>query len=124
MYRLDVQYSNNQVEYEALIISLKLLKSLDVTIVQIMGDSQLVINRLLGEYKCNSLILEEYLEEAKGSLEHFDNVIISHIPKTFNEEANDLAQHASGCKHSILDVNTIEKGSVLTISHQSRTSTD
>ena len=39
MYRLNVQYSNNQVEYEALIIGLKLLKSLDMTNVQIMGDS-------------------------------------------------------------------------------------
>ena len=44
MYRLDVQCSNNQVEYEALIISLKLLKSLDMTTVQIMGDSKLVVN--------------------------------------------------------------------------------
>ena len=30
MYRLDVQCSNNQAKYEAFIISLKLLKSLDV----------------------------------------------------------------------------------------------
>ena len=56
-----------------------------------MGDSQLVVNQLLGEYKCNSPILEEYLEEAKGLLEDFANVIISHIPRTSNKVANDLA---------------------------------
>ena len=61
MYRLDVQCSNNQAEYEALIIGLKLLKSLDVKTVQIMRDSQLVINQLLVEYKCNSSILEGYI---------------------------------------------------------------
>ena len=58
---------------------------------QIMGDSQLVINQLLGEYKCNSPALEGYLEEARSLLEHFANVIISHIPGTFNETTNDLA---------------------------------
>ena len=37
MYRLDVQCSNNQAEYEALIIGLKLLKSLGAKAVQIIG---------------------------------------------------------------------------------------
>ena len=39
IYQLDVQCSNNQAEYEALIISLKLLKSLYVKTMQIIGDS-------------------------------------------------------------------------------------
>ena len=93
MYRLDVQCSDNQAGYEALIISLKLLRSLDVKTVQIMGYSQLLINQLLGEYKYNNPTLEEYIEEAKELLEHFVDVIISHILRTFNEVANDLAQH-------------------------------
>ena len=82
-----------------------------------MRDSQLVINQLSGEYKCNSLILEEYLEEAKSLLEHFADVIISHIPRTSNEAANDLAHHAFGYKLMIPDVNTIENGNMATISH-------
>ena len=40
-----MQLSNKQAKYEAFIVGLNLLKSLDV---QIMGDSQLVINQLLG----------------------------------------------------------------------------
>ena len=59
-----------------------------------MGNSQLVINQLFGEYKCNNLILEEYLEEAGALLEHFANVIITHAPRFSNEATNDLAQHA------------------------------
>ena len=84
---------------------------------QNMGDSQLVINQLLGEYKCNSPVLEEYLEEAKGLLEHFADIIISHIPRTSNEAANNLAQHASRYRLTILGVNTIENGNEKTISH-------
>ena len=49
-----------------------------------MEDLQLVINQLL---------LDEYLEEAKSLLEHFVDVIISHISKTFIEAANDKISH-------------------------------
>ena len=70
-----------------------------------MGDSQLVINQLLGEYRCNSPILEGYLEEAQTLLEYFVDIIISHVPRTLNEIANDLAQHAFGYKFMIPDIN-------------------
>ena len=109
MYRLDVECSNNQAEYEALIIGLKMLKSLDAKVIQIMGDSQLVINQLLGEYRCNSPILEEYLGKAKTLLEHFADVSISHIPRASNEVANGLAQQASGYRLMLPEVNTIEE---------------
>ena len=99
-----------------------MLKSLDVKAVQIMGDSQLVINQLLGEYRCNSLTLEGYLEEAQALLEYFTNVIISHIPRTSKEIANDLAQHVSGYKFMIPNVNTIKDGNALVINHQFRVS--
>ena len=83
-----------------------------------MRDSQLLMSQLLGEYKCNSPILEEYLEEAKELLQHFANVIITHILKSFNETTNDLAQHASGYKLMAPDINSLEQanGVVATIS--------
>ena len=83
-----------------------------------MGDSQLVINQLLGEYKCNNPILEEYLEEAKGLLEHFTDVIKSQILKASNEVANDLAQQVFGYKLMVPDINSIKNGIVAIINHQ------
>ena len=73
-----------------------------------MGDSQLGVNQLLGEYKCNSQILEEYLREAKGLLQQFVDVIIVHIPRTCNEIANSLAHHASGYKLMTSKINKLE----------------
>ena len=78
----------------------------------------MVISHLLREYKCNSPILEEYLEEAKSLLEHFANVIISHVPKTSNEVANDLAQQAFGYKLIRPDISNVEEGLVASIHHQ------
>ena len=58
---------------------------------QIIRDSQLVVSQLLGEFRCNRAMLEEYLEKAKSLLEHFANVMISYVPKTFHEVVNNLA---------------------------------
>ena len=40
--------SNNQAEYEALIVGLEILIGLQVHAVDIFGDSQLVVNQVIG----------------------------------------------------------------------------
>jgi hypothetical protein len=56
----------------------------------------LVINQLLGVYECYNEILLDYFEESRQLLDEFVSVILEHIPKAQNEEANRLAQFASG----------------------------
>ena len=54
-FKLDsIQCTNNQVQYEASIVGLKTLLSLNASSVEIFRDSQLVINHLNGEYKINA----------------------------------------------------------------------
>ena len=45
--RLEYFYTNNQVEYEALLLGLQILSSMDVKHVEALGDSLLVV---LGNY--------------------------------------------------------------------------
>lgn len=45
-FQLDLKCTNNQAEYEALIIDLGILKEMKATRVLVYGDSQLVINQL------------------------------------------------------------------------------
>ncbi|GKV39170.1 hypothetical protein SLEP1_g46978 [Rubroshorea leprosula] len=45
-FQLDFDYTNNQVEYEALIIGLEMLVELKVSMVEVIGDSQLVLKQL------------------------------------------------------------------------------
>lgn len=47
-------YTNNQAEYEALIVGLELMIDMGVKNVIIRGDSQLVIHQLIGDFKCQS----------------------------------------------------------------------
>ena len=44
--------TNNQVEYEAILKGLQLIQEVKAESIEIFGDSQLVINQLIGMYEC------------------------------------------------------------------------
>jgi hypothetical protein len=75
---------------------IKLLREVNAEVVEIFGYSQLVINQLAGEYECKDDILRVYHEEWLQLLREFKIVKLEHIPKIHNNEANRLAQGASG----------------------------
>jgi len=56
--------TNNQAEYQALIKGLELLKEVHADVVEIFGDSMLVINQLAGSYECRSEVLITYYEKS------------------------------------------------------------
>jgi ribonuclease HI len=92
--------TNNQDEYEALLRGLQYLKEAKAISVESYGDSELVIKQLNGQYECRNDILRNYYEECKEILKSFQLVILQHIPREHNEEANRLAQSASGCREN------------------------
>ncbi|OMO87770.1 hypothetical protein COLO4_20580 [Corchorus olitorius] len=95
-FHLDFDCTNNQAEYEALIIGLELLREMKVSTIHIKGDSLLVINQLTREFNCTSPSLLSYYAVAVQLLEKFDDVRIEHVPRHRNESANVAAQLASG----------------------------
>ncbi|XP_045809861.1 uncharacterized protein LOC123904219 [Trifolium pratense] len=99
-YRINGICSNNEAEYEALIAGLEILLSLGARDVKIKGDSELVLKQLTKEYKCIKEHLIRYFVIANALLKRFDSIDIEHVPRIENQEANDLAQIASGYKVS------------------------
>ncbi|XP_061993943.1 uncharacterized protein LOC133711878 [Rosa rugosa] len=95
-FQLEFQCTNNQAEYEALIIGLEVLLEIGIRDVQILGDSLLVINQLCNEFRCNSFTLVPYWNRTLELLDQFDNVHLEHIPRERNFAANELAQLATG----------------------------
>ena len=63
--KLNEYCTNNQAEYEALILGLETLLDMGVTHVSIKGDSQLVIQQVMGTYKCQSSSVVALLDIAK-----------------------------------------------------------
>jgi len=75
---------------------LELLREVHADVVEVFGDSMLVINQLAGSYECQSEILIAYYEKSMRLLKEFKEFRLEHVPRLHNEEANRLAQHASG----------------------------
>ncbi|XP_070672163.1 uncharacterized protein [Malus domestica] len=93
--KLDFDCTNNQVEYEALIIGLSMLHDLRAVRVLIFSNSELVINQLNGTFRCMSCTLAPYHMVANYLVESFDGITFKHISCGQNTVADELAQIAS-----------------------------
>ena len=81
----------NQAEYEAILKGLQLLQEVKANAVEILGDSQLIINQLIDLYECKDDILRNYYEKCRDLIDEFPMVTIKHIPRAQNQEANRLS---------------------------------
>ncbi|BFG37631.1 hypothetical protein CerSpe_239050 [Prunus speciosa] len=83
-FKLDFDCSNNQAEYEALIIGLEIVRELRINNVVILGDSMLVLKQLSGDYKVTSQALLDYHALASQMIEDLDEVTLTHLPREHN----------------------------------------
>ncbi|XP_059658641.1 uncharacterized protein LOC132304963 [Cornus florida] len=95
---LDFKCSNNQAEYEALIIGLEILIEMAVRDVKILRDSNLVLSQIFEDFKCLSWQLRPFYSLATSLINQFDNVQLKFWPRGQNKEANSMAQAASGIR--------------------------
>ena len=90
-FNLAFKCTNNQAEYEVLVIGLEILLELGAQEIQIIGDSQLVLQQLIMEYKCNNLLLAPYYTASTQLLGFFHSVDFEYVPKESNWEEDKLA---------------------------------
>ena len=62
---LDFPMTNNEAEYEAQVAGLDLAKVASATSVVIHCDSQVVMNKVNGDYECKGERMKKYLEQVK-----------------------------------------------------------
>ncbi|GAA0167028.1 hypothetical protein LIER_22054 [Lithospermum erythrorhizon] len=89
-FSLSHNCSNNVAEYQALILGLEPATDLDIHQLEIYGDSQLVINQLLGDYEVRKPGLIPYHGYAKRLLQSIDLVSIKHVPRKMNKQSDAL----------------------------------
>jgi hypothetical protein len=73
-YKLNFQFTNNIAEYEALMLSLKLLKKVGAKQIMVRGDSELIIKQIKGEYAAKHPRLKDYRNVVLDSLKCFTEV--------------------------------------------------
>ena len=74
-----------------------------VSTIHIIGDSNLVIGQISGEYRCKSWELAPFNSIALELLREFDDVRVQHVQRAYNMEADKLAQIGSGTRMDPMD---------------------
>ncbi|KAL5574120.1 hypothetical protein UlMin_023717 [Ulmus minor] len=87
--------SNNEAEYEALIVGIEMAEKEDVKRLTIKGDSRLVIQQLKGEFAVKEPALVKYRTKAQQILRKFQAYRLEHVAHSQNRYAYALATLAS-----------------------------
>jgi ribonuclease HI len=94
--RLHFPVSNNMVEYEALLCGLKIAIETGIKRLDVRGDSQLVINQVTKNVSCHDDKMEAYCNAVRALEDKFYRIELNHVPRRYNEEADELAKITSG----------------------------
>lgn len=82
--------TNNQAEYQALILAMEHAKELGATEVHCFADSELMVKQLNHEYKVRDQSLAPLFLKVWNLSTGFKKVIYTHIPRERNKEADKL----------------------------------
>jgi ribonuclease HI len=94
--RLHFPTSNNMAEYEALLCGLRIAIEMGIKCLDVRGDSQLVIDQVMKNASCHDDKMEAYCNPVRALEDKFYGIDLNHVPRRYNEEADELAKIASG----------------------------
>ena len=93
--RLSFSATNNEVEYEALLMGMIMVQKIGGKAVKVFLDSKLVVGQVRGDLEARNPRMQEYLCQIRSVQEKFEVFDLSHIPKSGNTYADSLATLAT-----------------------------
>jgi ribonuclease HI len=87
--------TNNEAEYQALLLGLDRLKSLGARKIRIRLDSELAVRQVKGEYQVKSPRLAGLFHKVMDLLAGFEAYDIAHVRREMNRAADALAGRAA-----------------------------
>ncbi|XP_060200829.1 uncharacterized protein LOC132629109 [Lycium barbarum] len=91
--------TNNMAEYEACILGLRLDIDMGIQELLVLGDSDLLVHQVQGEWETRDLKLIPYHQCLQDLCRRFITVKFKHIPRIHNEIADALATLSSMLQH-------------------------
>jgi ribonuclease HI len=82
--------TNNVAEYRALLLGIERARELGASELELVGDSELVVRQVRGEYKVKDAGLKPLHANVMRALADFDSWSISHVRREQNAEADRL----------------------------------
>ncbi|MEK6277156.1 MAG: ribonuclease HI family protein [Actinomycetota bacterium] len=82
--------TNNVAEYRALLLGIERAAALGATEMDLIGDSELVVRQVKGEYKVKDETLRGLHTQVRKALDGFERWSIGHVRREENAEADRL----------------------------------
>ena len=86
--------TNNVAEYKALLLGIERAAALGAQELELVGDSELIVKQVKGEYKVKDAAMRELHAQVKSALRDFDRWSIRHVRREHNGEADRLVNVA------------------------------
>jgi len=87
--------TNNEAEYQALILGLEEARAMGATRLRILLDSELVVKQVQGLYRVRNTRLRPFYDRVMGLLQEIEAYDILHVRRDLNSEADSLASQAA-----------------------------
>jgi ribonuclease HI len=86
--------TNNVAEYRAVLLGIERAAALGASELELVGDSELIVRQVKGEYKVKDATLRGLHAEVKRALRPFEQWSIRHVRREQNAEADRLVNAA------------------------------
>ncbi len=86
--------TNNVAEYRAVLLGIERAAELGASELELVGDSELIVRQVKGEYKVKDATLRGLHAEVKRALRPFEQWSIRHVRREQNAEADRLVNAA------------------------------
>ena len=86
--------TNNVAEYRALLLGIELAREQGASEVELVGDSELIVKQVKGEYRVKDASLRELHGQVSRALREFDRWSIRHVRREENAAADALVNEA------------------------------
>jgi ribonuclease HI len=86
--------TNNEAEYQAVLLGIERARELGATEIKLIGDSELIVRQVCGEYRVKKVHLKPLHAAVLEALEPFDSWAIESVPRERNTSADGLVNEA------------------------------
>ena len=106
--RLGFSATNNEAEYEALLVGMTTVQKMGGKTVEIFSDSRLVVGQVQGELKARDPRKQEYLCQVRRLQSNFESFVLSQVPRSRNAHVDSLAILATSSAQGLPRVILVE----------------
>ena len=106
--RLSFSATNNEAEYETLLVGMMMVQKMGGKVVKVFSDSKLVVGQVRGDLEARDLRMQEYLCQIRSVQEKFKVFYLSYIPRSGNKHADSLATLATSSAQDLPRVVLVE----------------